>query len=172
MSDRTDVRHEDARTINPAALSSEKVRAQLAGIPQRPTTEAADRPGKVTFFVRGVPVTVDEPEWCTGHSNLNVSNLSDIVHFGSSVEVPVPQPNGTAMPGMEVYLMQWPFAEPGGNSKPFMAVVDDETSEIAALDSVAGLAHADRLRAYADEVERKARHLAVYEAALKNGAQS
>lgn len=149
---------------NPAALSSAKLRAALAGIPQQPTTEAVDRqPRRVTFFVRGVPVAIDEPEWCTGHEDLHVSNLSDVVHFGASVELPVPQPDGTAMPGMEVYIAQWPFAEPGSNNKPYMDVVDDETGERAALDSVAGLAHADRIRAYADEVERKARQLAAYE---------
>lgn len=175
MKDRTDVRPEGAQTsttdspVRASAVSSARVRAALVGVPQQPTTEQADRrPGKVTFFVRGVPLTVDEPAWCEGHDELNVNNLDDIVHFGSSVEVPVPQPNGTAMPGMEVYLTQWPFVRPGGNDKPYMGVVDDGTGEHAALDSVAGLAFADQLRAYADEVERKARQLAAYEVQYKD----
>ncbi|WP_438494125.1 DUF6907 domain-containing protein [Streptomyces asiaticus] len=168
-------------------VSSGKIRAALAGIPQQPTAETVDQaqdaadqpipfllteaaeqlPGKVTVYVRGVPVTIDEPEWCIGHEGGDgqYSNIEDITHLGKDVGIAVPQPDGETLPGLCVYLMQYPFTTPDGNNKPHLVVEDDGTGESAALGSAGGLAFADQIRAYADEVERKARQLAAYEAA-------
>jgi hypothetical protein len=145
-----------------------KVRTILDKIPAQ---SSGSRPRNVTIYVGRVPVTVDEPAWCKGHEgdDEHVSHLEDFHHIGHAVEIPVPQPDGTALSGMAVVLMQWPFSAPGGNNQPYLSVEDDGTGEAAALDSVAGLAFADRLRAYADEVERKARQLAALE---QNGGQA
>lgn len=170
-------------------VTSARVRAALAGVPQQPTTEQVNRvqdstdqpipfsltpaaeqlPGKVTVSVRGVPVTIDEPAWCEGHDDGPYSNLEDLVHYSLSAELPIPQPDGSTLPGVAVHLTQWPFATPDGNNRPHMSVDDDGTGATTALNSVAGLAFADRVRAYADEVERMARQLAVYEAQLNGG---
>ncbi|MFI6767279.1 DUF6907 domain-containing protein [Streptomyces sp. NPDC050355] len=145
-----------------------KTRAILDKIPAQ---SDGNKPRKVTIYVGRVPLTVDEPEWCKGHEgdDAHVSNLADFAHIGQAVEIPVPQPDGTALGGMSVVLTQWPFSAPGDNNQPYLSVEDDGTGQAAALDSVAGMAFADRLRAYADEVEGKARQLAVYE---QNGGQA
>ncbi|WP_275559601.1 hypothetical protein [Streptomyces sp. 5-6(2022)] len=217
MSDRIDVRPEDARTTNPAALSSGKIRAALAGIPQQPATEAADQSPSDTFvsvlggdymadlnrvlrtaedpqaamaeyrqlmqgllnaefaakgsdqaavIVGNTVLVIDCPDWCTGHTGAfgQYSNLEDVNHLGKAVELRIPQPDGSTLEGVNVYLQQWPFSR-DGNRKPFLGVEDDGTGEIACLNSVGGLAFLDRIRAYADEVEQQVRLLAAYEAA-------
>lgn len=156
--------------FNPANASpAAQIRGLLAGIPQQ---AAGERLGTVVIYVQGTPVTVDEPEWCIGHNNGtdHVTNLEDFSHIGESVELPVPQPDGTSMGGLQVCLAQWPFAAPGDNRKPYLSVEDDGTGRATALNSVGGLGFADRLRAYAGAVEATARQLAVHEAADTNDA--
>ncbi|MDW6057839.1 hypothetical protein SAZ11_06995 [Streptomyces sp. FXJ1.4098] len=87
MSDRTDVRPPGVQTpttdgpVCVNAVSPEKVRAQLAGVPQQPAAQAVDRPipftptpaaerlpRLVTVTVRGVPASIE----CS----------SDLYHYG------------------------------------------------------------------------------------------
>ncbi|MBL1100620.1 DUF6907 domain-containing protein [Streptomyces coffeae] len=143
MSDRTDVRREDARITNPSAVSSAKLRAALSGIPQQPTTEKADRSGKVTVSVRGQAVIVDCPAWCVLPHSENYMFLEDVSHQGEEIALAAPEFNGV-FDVMVTSLRQWPFCNDEDRGAPYLGFDATGEGDVANLQGPAALAFIDQ----------------------------
>ncbi|MEU1908134.1 DUF6907 domain-containing protein [Streptomyces hygroscopicus] len=163
MSDRIDVRPEGARTanINPAALSSGKIRAALAGIPQQPTREKADQPARtVTVTVRGTETIVDCPAWCVvDHSTVRLVDLSDLYHEGETIALAAPQFDGRTEV-LAVAIRQDPFYMDADERLPYLSLDAAGDGSDASLPPAAALAFIDQARAHLDKMRDEIRKIA------------
>ncbi|MDX3229385.1 DUF6907 domain-containing protein [Streptomyces sp. ME19-01-6] len=154
--------------LSPAAVTSAKVRAVLAGVPQQPTTEQVDRwdatdrpipfsltsaaeqlPRRATVSVRGVLVDVQCPSWCVSPHTEKLNFIEDLTHTGEAISLPVRQFDGSVEQVLTAQLVQWPFAD---KSEPYMSVDADGSGECNEYHGPAGLAFADQLVAHAERI--------------------
>ncbi|MGW3427521.1 DUF6907 domain-containing protein [Streptomyces melanosporofaciens] len=149
------------QNTNPAALSSGKIRAALAGIPQQPATEAVDRQArKVTVSVRGRQTTVDCPAWCVlGHSGERLADLSDLYHEGETIALAAPQFDGRTKV-LAAAIRQDPFYMDADERLPYLSLDAAGDGSDASLPPAAALAFIDQARAHLDKLRDEIRKIA------------
>lgn len=120
--------------------------AVLVAAPQHHPTSR-----QVRATVRGVPLTVDCPDWCTDDHSEDLRDIEDLVHSSGTSHVLVPQFAGGAEVSLQATLIHYPFGSDSGN-RPYLGLTDDGSCETAALGRVAALAFADQLVAHAARI--------------------
>lgn len=156
MSDRTEAR---SSLTNPAALSSAKIRSALAGIPQQPTTEKADRNGKVTVSIRGQAVTINCPAWCVLPHTEQYNCLEDVYHQGETIALAAPQFGGQTEV-MVAAIRQDPFYIDADRGLPYWSLDAAGDGSDTALAPTAALALIDQAAAHLNKMRAQIEQLA------------
>jgi hypothetical protein len=117
-------------------------------------------PRTVTLTVRGVPVSVPCPDWCTVDHSGGLAFLEDLAHYGTGQALMVPAYGGGSERELVVRLAQWPFSEVEAERSPYL-MLSSAAGTCTPLDATlaesvaAGLeAHAARLRAMSGQLAR------------------
>lgn len=108
-------------------------------------------PARLTsVVVRGVPLSVPCPSWCTvDHSSVDLLFLEDLSHQGGTVSLPVPAFGGQEEQVLIARVMQFPFSPTAEGRGPRVALEAADDSDPARLDAAGVESVADSLEQHA-----------------------
>ncbi|MGW4075969.1 DUF6907 domain-containing protein [Streptomyces asiaticus] len=112
-------------------------------------------PRLVAAVVRGQRIAVPCPtDWCVvDHAQEDLTDLSDLAHYGERVALAVPRFGGGSERVLIAYMAQWPFAGDEHKGQPYMALEACDDGDVTELRKAAVRAMADQTRAHADALD-------------------
>lgn len=122
------------------------------------TVAAPATSNTATVIVRGEPVVVPCPSWCTDPHAEQYVFLDDVSHHGDPLHLAAPTYDG-ADRVLVARLSQWPFAADAKTQQPFLSLDAAGDGECAELGAMAALAFADQLVVHADRIRHMAREI-------------
>ncbi|MFE9003255.1 DUF6907 domain-containing protein [Streptomyces sp. NPDC007875] len=140
-------------------VTAAKVRAALPGIPQQPTTEAADRQArKVTVTIRGAEAIITCPAWCVDPHSEDYAFIQDVSHHGEEIALTAPEHQGTTEV-LVASISQWPFVNDADRGLPYLGFDATGSGDVAALAPAAALAFIDQAAAHLDRLRAQVQQL-------------
>ncbi|MGW7617380.1 DUF6907 domain-containing protein [Streptomyces antimycoticus] len=124
------------------------VPTQQSPAPTAPPPPASPR--LVAAMVRGQRIAVPCPTgWCVvDHATENLTDLSDLAHYGARISLPVPQFSGGPEHVLIAYMAQWPFARDEHRGLPYVALEACDSGDVTEIRKTAGRAFADQALAH------------------------